>query len=69
MTGNFEQKKETGKEGQLQSGVHSDVEDLTVFRWLSRQIPNKKAITACLLVLRGSACSGAPLGVVRVAKT
>lgn len=50
------------KEGLLQDGVHTDRDDLIVFRWLDRQISNKKAITACLLVLQGSACSEALLG-------
>ena len=38
--------------------VHkSDMEDLIVFRWLERQISKERAITACLLVLQGNACS------------
>lgn len=60
---------EFGKEGLLQDGVKKATEDLAVFRWLERQIPNKKAITACLLVLQGNACSEAPLDVDRVAGT
>ncbi len=35
-------------------------EDLIVFRWLERQISNKKAITACLLVLKGISDSEGP---------
>ena len=31
--------------------------DLIVFRWLERQISNKKAIRACLLVLQGISCN------------
>ncbi len=31
--------------------------DLVVFRWLEKQITDKKAITACLLVLQGIACN------------
>lgn len=60
---------EFGKEGLLQDGAKKATENLAVFRWLERQIPNKKAITACLLVLQGSACSEVPLGVNRVAET
>lgn len=62
-------KQAEGEEELLRQAVHSDAEDLAVFRWLNRQIPNKKAITACLLVLQGSACSAAPLGVDQAAGT
>ena len=66
----FERTFELGKEGLLREGVHSnDFDDLAVFRWLDQQITNKKAITACLLVLQGSACSEEPLGVGLAAKT
>ncbi len=37
-------------------------EDLAVFRWLEKHVKNKKAITACLLVLQGTSCNEAPLG-------
>lgn len=67
MKQNIEWKTE--EEVLLQNGVHSDIEDLVVFRWLDQQISNKKAITACLLVLQGSACTGAPLDVNRVVGT
>lgn len=67
----FERTHELGKEGLPGDGaVHSnDIDDLAVFRWLDQQITNKKAITACLLVLQGNACSEAPLGVGLAAKT
>lgn len=44
-------------------------EDLVVFRWLERQISNKKAITACLLVLQGIACNAEPPAADQVAET
>ncbi len=47
---------ELGKEGLLRERVHKiQQDDLIVFRWLEKQISNKKAITACLLVLQGIA--------------
>ena len=51
------------KGGAPQGEVHRDNDDLAVFRWLDAQISNKKAVTACLLVLQGSACSGGLPGV------
>lgn len=45
---------EIGKDKIIQDGIHMRLqEDLIVFRWLDKQISNKKAITACLLVLQG----------------
>ena len=49
-----------GKEELLRGEICDTYDDLVVFRWLDSQISNKKAITACLLVLQGSACTGAP---------
>lgn len=50
------ERKNVGKEELLREGVHNQLqEDLAVFRWLDKQISNKKAITACLLVLQGIA--------------
>lgn len=66
----IKQTEESKMEGLFREGVHSnDFDDLAVFRWLDQQITNKKAITACLLVLQGSACSEEPLGVGLAAKT
>ena len=57
MAKNLKTKDEVG-EGLLLNGVDEDVqEDLIVFRWLERQISNKKAIRACLLVLQGISCN------------
>lgn len=44
-------------------------EDLVIFRWLEKQISNKKAITACLLVLQGIACNAEPPAGDQTAKT
>lgn len=63
------QVEERGKEWLPEEGVHNDVDDLIIFRWLDRQISNKKAITACLLVLQGNACSEEPLDEDQVATT
>lgn len=44
--------------GQMLQAVHTNnsiEEDLIIFRWLNQQITNKKAISACLLVLQGIA--------------
>lgn len=49
---------ERGKEGLLRNCKYCIDDDLVVFRWFERQIRNKKAITACLLVLQGSAYNG-----------
>lgn len=56
-----ESKESTGrKEGLL---LHTGLEeDLIIFKWLEKQITNKKSITACLLVLQGIACSEEPPG-------
>ena len=67
MTKNQEQATEEGG-GLLRDKVCIDSDDLAVFRWLDKQISNKRAITACLLVLQGSAYSGAPLGANQAAK-
>lgn len=48
--------------GELLHGGDEVHKDLAVFRRLEKQIPNKKAITACLLVLQGIACNEALLG-------
>ena len=57
MAENLKQKDEVG-EGLLLDGVSEEVqEDLIVFRWLEKQITNKKAIRACLLVLQGISCN------------
>ncbi len=61
--------EERDKEWLPEEGVHNDVDDLIIFRWLDKQISNKKAITACLLVLQGSACSEEPLDEDQVATT
>lgn len=48
-------------EGLLREKVwEQEQEDLIVFRWLERQISNKKAIRACLLVLQGIAYNAGP---------
>ena len=60
--------EERDKEWLPEEGVHNDVDDLIIFRWLDKQISNK-AITACLLVLQGSACSEEPLDEDQVATT
>lgn len=57
------------KGGAPQGEVHSIEDDMVVFRWLERQISNKKAITACLLVLRGIANSEEPLDEVQEEET
>lgn len=49
--------------------ARKDQDDLAVFRWLEEQIHNKKAITACLLVLRGTSCTEAPPGEGRAVET
>ena len=45
------------------------VDDLVLFRCLDLQIQNKKAITACLLVLQGTSYIEAPLDEVRKVAT
>lgn len=58
------------KEKLLQEEVHNLIhDDLVVFRWLDKQISNKKAITACVLVLQGIACNVEPLDEDQAAKT
>ena len=44
-------------------------DDLAVFRWLEKQISNKKAITACLHVQRGISYSEEPPVLDQVAET
>lgn len=69
MMNRAEREKER-KEELLREGVHKELQDdLVVFRWLEKQISNKKAITACLLVLQGIAYSAKPLDADRVAET
>lgn len=68
MMKNYEQATERGGE-LLRDDVHRGLDDLAVFRWLEKQVVNKRAITACLLVLQGSAYSGAPLAAVQGAGT
>lgn len=63
------QVEERGKEWLPGEWLHNDVDDLIIFRWLDKQISNKKAITACLLVLQGSAYNEEPLDEGQVATT
>ena len=60
--------KELRNEGLPREGMH-ECNDLVVFRWFEKQISNKKAITACLLVLQGIAYSEVPPGEAREAVT
>lgn len=66
--------KELGKKMEVpelhqQDTVRSEIKVLTEFRRLNHQITNEKAVTACLLVLQGSAYNGVPLDVNQVAGT
>lgn len=65
----LERTEKLGETGLLRDVENSDAEDLAVFRWLERQIPNKKAITACLLVLQGNAYNVRLPGASRAAGT
>lgn len=60
---------EEGREGLSPRGINRDAEALAIFRWLDGQVHNKKAITACLLVLQGSAYSEVLLDVGQAAET
>ena len=64
-----EYRKERGARLMADDNSRSLHEDLVVFRWLERQISNKKAITACLLVLEGIACNAEPPAADQVAET
>lgn len=57
MAENLKLNDEVG-EGLLREGSSRELqEDLVVFRWLEKQIANKTAIRACLLVLQGISCN------------